>query len=234
LTEEPLQRFSGPTRQMRGFFELLDREPCPESWPGGDRVTYIKDVLGPLKALTQDLADRLTDVRPRLALVPRVGASLGWPRELAPATADCAVRTVRAWDASATPDTSPLLQVTFTGEAVRIGLEADDRGCVAGLRRALLGADEGPRRIAATLLGRGWTLGGPRSPDAEDGAIPPDIRPWLRREPLHVTRSFAWEPWLEEPAFVDEVADGFRELLPLFQLLRLPRPAARAAAIPGP
>jgi hypothetical protein len=219
---------------MRAFFELLDREPCPESWPGGDRVTYVKDVLGPLKALTQDLADRLSDVRPALALEPRIGASLGWPREVAPATADCAVRTVRAWDAGATPDSSPLLQVTFTGDVLRVGLESEDREALARLRRDLLGADEEPRRIAATLLGRGWTPGGPRSPDAEDGAIPPDVRPWLRREPLHVTRSFAWEPWLDEPAFVDEVVDRFRELLPLFRLLQVPHPAPHVAASPRP
>jgi hypothetical protein len=221
-------RFSGLHPAARAFFRALDREPCPTSWPGEDRVAYVAHILGPLKALVGDLSRNLDDVSSIVRLEPRVGASLAWPRNLAPDSADCPVRTVRAWDRAATPATSPLLFVTFSGPAIELGLDAagGDPAASVRVRDALLGPEEEPRADAAALLCAGWTVEGAAAGLEE---LPEDLRPWFAPVPLRVSRRLAWEPWLHEPAFALEVADRFRDLLPLFERMRAPHPAASVA-----
>jgi hypothetical protein len=197
-------------------------------------VTYVAYVLGPLKALVVDLSRHLEDLSPVLSLEPRVGASLAWPREVAPDSADCPVRTVRAWDRDATPATSPLLFVTFAGRAIEVGLDAAgaDPGASARVRDALLDAEEEPRADAARLLGSGWKVAGPPAgagPPPDAGGLPEDLHPWFGPGPLRVSRQLAWEPWLQEPGFALEIADRFRELLPLFETMRSPRASSVVA-----
>ncbi len=217
MEEVPTQRFRGLPPGMRTFYERIDAGSPPASWSGGERVTYVKDVLGTLKSLTRDLRDRLEGTDPPLALEARVGASLA--RSGDPALGDDRpVRTVRAWAAAADPQSSPLLSVTFTAEAIRLSLSAREPEPLAAFRDLLLGPDEAPRADAATLLSRGWSIECADATTAD--SLSPGLEPWCGSGPLEVDRLLAWEPWLEEPAFVDEVADRFREALPVFRHLR--------------
>jgi len=43
-----------------------------------------------------------------------------------------------------------------------------------------------------------------------------------------VSRRLPWEPWLDEPALLQEIADDFRSLLPVFDRMRGAVPAAVA------
>ena len=204
---------------MRTFYERIDAGSPPASWSGGERVTYVKDVLGTLKSLTRDLRDRLEGTDPALALEARVGASLA--RWGDPALQDDRpVQTVRAWAAAADPQASPLLSVTFTAEAIRLSLSAREPGPLAAFRDLLLGPDEEPRADAATLLSRGWSIESAGASATAADSLPADLAPWCGSGPLEVHRLLAWEPWLEEPAFADEVADRFREAMPVFRHLR--------------
>lgn len=239
----PDLRFPGLSPAARAFFHAVDREPCPTAWPGADRVAYVAHVLGPLKALVGDLDRELAGSAPRIKLEPRVGASLAWPREIAPDSADCPVRCIRAWIADEPRTRSPLLTVTFLGRAIEVALDAagGDPGASERVRDALLGPDEGARTLALGLLRRGWQPEGPRGPDlrplpadpdgaaarlpealSADDAIPDDLHPFFEHESLRIVRRLAWEPWLEEPSFAIEVADLFRELLPFLALMEAP------------
>lgn len=222
----PELRFPGLSLAARAFFQAVDREPCPTSWPGADRVAYARHVLGPLKALVGDLHRLLADAAPALSLEARVGASLAWPRHVAPDSADCPVRTLRAWTTDSTPSRSSLLSVNFSGRAIEISLEAagGDPEASRRLRDALLGPDEDARADAASLLCAGWQVDGAdvaevEPPDAED-PLPEHLRPWFAARSVRVFRPVAWEPWIEEPGFALEVADRWRELLPFFEIMR--------------
>jgi hypothetical protein len=251
--EGPDLRFPGLSPATRAFFQAVDREPCPTSWPGADRVAYVAHVLGPLKALVGDLDRELAGSTPRIKLEPRVGASLAWPREVAPDSADCPVRCIRAWIADEPRTRSPLLTVTFLGKAIEVALEAagGDPGASDRVHDAILGPDEEARILALTLLRHGWHPEGPRGPDlrtvpgegertaaamhpeqakplSADDIIPDDLHPYFEHDSVRLVRRLAWEPWLEEPSFALEVADLFRELLPLLALMEAPAPRRAA------
>lgn len=220
-------RFPGLRSAAREFFRALEREPCPSLWPAGDRVTYATYVLGPLKALVVDLAVQLEDATPAVALVPRVGQSLTWVG--VPDTADCPVSTVRAWLADSDPSTSPLLSFSLSSSQLRVSLDcAENANAVPRLRALLLSDDERPRRIALDALARGWDVEGPRLVEADDGSLPEALRPWMRQGHLRITRVLDWEEWLDEPGLAVEVADRFRELLPLMELMRPAREPSAA------
>lgn len=230
-------RFPGLHPAARGFFRELELVPCPSSWPGEDRVAYATYILGPFKALVGDLARRLGDVSDTISLEARVGLSLAWPREVAPESADCPVRTIRAWDRNTRPAVSPLLVVGFSGRDIEIALDAAgaDPAASRQVREALLEPSEDARVEAATLVARGWTVTGPDAGlDGEHGDLPDGIRPWFAHSPLRVSRRLAWEPWLGEPGFVLEVADRFRELLPLFERMRVPHSAPATSLLRHP
>ena len=194
-------RFRGLRAETRSFFEALEREPCPDTMPAGDRATYAAHVLSPLKALVTDLAVLLDDVTPGLGLEARVGASLFWPDGAHDNPEDCPVRQLRIWDAGAGPEESPFLFATFGAPGIDVGLSAESI------------AAPGPSCLAA-LTCAGWETS--------------------RESGLRVERRLTWEAWLDDPAFSRELADRFRELLPLFDELRRPvRRAAGGAAAPG-
>lgn len=180
------RRFRGLPREAQEFFRALEREPCPDTMPGGDRAAYAAHVLSPLKALVTDLREELRDVRPPLGSEARAGASLDWPDGARSDPEDCPVRRIRFWDAARDRDRSPLLYATFTAEHIEIGALG------SGLDRA-----------AAELLaapGGNWNV--------ETGAE------------TRVARRIPWGPWIDEPGLLQELADDFRGLLPVFDRMR--------------
>ncbi|MFN8177159.1 MAG: hypothetical protein U0167_04495 [bacterium] len=220
-------RFRGFPPAARRFFEELDRtrSAAPE------RADYVAWVLSPLKTLTADLAGRLANVQPPLSLVPRIDGSLTG------AGADGAlVRRLRAWDARSLVETSPLLYADLGAAGIDVGAASAgaDPEATARVRRALLQtSDDSLRATCAALLAGGWQVLGEPLPDAEDGSLPDDLRPWLVRRDLRVQRLLPWDAWIDDPELAGEIADRFRELLPLFDAMRAPlpveRPTARAA-----
>jgi hypothetical protein len=95
-----------------------------------------------------------------------------------------------------------VLHATFSAEGIEIGLapalsspESTER-----LRAALTDARDLQATVAA-LTTAGWEVsaGG-----------------WPR-----VSRMLPWEPWIGEPGLSTEIADRFRELLPVFDAVRL-------------
>jgi hypothetical protein len=193
-------RFRGLPLEAERFFEALDREPCPDTMPGDRRAAYAAHVLTPLKALVSDLEWLLADVQPRLGLEARVGASLFWPQGGRAAPDDCPVRRVRAWDAHLGPADSPVLHATFSAGGIELGLEpaAGSAQSTRRLRAAL--TDPGLAPAVLALATSGWDV-------SADG--------WP-----HVVRRLRWEPWIDEPGFARELADRFRELLPVFDEVR--------------
>jgi hypothetical protein len=215
-------RFRGFPPAARRFFEDLDRtrSAAPE------RADYAAWVLSPLKTLTADLASRLADVQPPLALVPRIDGSLA-------GVDGTLVRRLRAWDAHALVEASPLLYADLGAAGLEVGVASAgaDPEATARVRRALLQtSDDSLRATCAALLARGWRVLGERLPDAEDGSLPDDLRPWLVRRDLRVQRLLPWDAWIDDPELGGEIADRFRELLPLFDAMRAPLPAERPLA----
>jgi hypothetical protein len=194
------KRFRGFSPETPRFFETLDADPCPDAWPADARVTYAAHVLSPLKALVTDLEAQLGDVAALVALEARVGGSLSWPKGIPTGPEDCPVRSVRAWARGRDPEESPLLFANFSAGDIEIGLSA------AGSAPAIDSDDEG-RADVVRLLTAGWTV--------EDES-PAGLR---------VTRRAAWGDWLGEPGFATELADRFRELLPLFERMLVAAPA---------
>ncbi len=233
-------RFKGLSRSTRDFFTSLEAAPCPPVWPGGDRVAYAAHVLSPFKALVADLDRLLSYVTPPLGLEPRVGRSLYWSGPLPPCPGDCPVRQIRVWDARRAPEESPALYATFSRSGIEVGLAAagGDPEATRRLTDALR-EEKGSeiRGRADDLLARGWVAEGETADadrgDARDG----DIRPWAWERGLRVYRTLDWNRWIDEPGFVVELADLFRELLPLFDRMREaraapPRRASTAACPP--
>jgi hypothetical protein len=186
-------RFRGLSESSRAFFASLDHGPCPSLGHGAHRIAYAAHVLSPLKAFVADLGRLLSDVLPRLTLEPRVGDSLYWTGNPALPPEKCPVRVVRTWDASRSPDSSPVLSVTFRGSAIEVALDGGSARSAAG---------EGPTvpDEELALAARGWRV-------APSG---------------RVSRELAWDPRLDDPELVSEVADLFRELMPLFRALVSP------------
>jgi hypothetical protein len=216
------RRFRGFPDATRRFLEELARTSAAAT----DRASYAAWVLSPLKTLCADLAAQLGGVTPTLSLVPRVGASLV-------RLDDDVVRRLRAWDSRSPADASPLLYVDLGAAGLDVGAAsagADPEG-TARVRRSLLQAADGSlRATCAALLAGGWRVSGEPLPDAGDGSVPDDLRPWLRRRDLRVHRFLPWDAWTDEPELADEIADRFRELLPLFDVLRAPAIAERSRA----
>lgn len=216
-------RFAGLGADARRFFAELESERPAVI----DRGLYVANVLSPLKALVVDIGIRLAGSRPAISLVPRVGDSLS-PGDPAP------VRRIRGWDAASSADASPLLFVDFRASGIDVGLEAGgaDPAATARVRRALvMPGDSGLRSMCAALVAVGWRVDGERLPDGEDGSLPADLRPWLRHRELRVRRPLAWEDWQDEPGLAVEIADRFRELLPLLDAMRDPAPRRSAANV---
>jgi hypothetical protein len=193
-------RFRGLPREAKEFFEALDLEPCPDTMPGDRRAAYAAHVLAPLKALVSDLDAMLADVEPRLGLEARVGASLFWPDGARAAPDDCPVRRVRAWDARLGPAESPVLHATFSAQGIELGLEPAPGSADSTRRVRAALSDPGLAADVSGLSASGWDV-------SADG--------WPR-----VCRRLRWEPWIDEPGLAHEVADRFRELLPLFDEVR--------------
>lgn len=208
------QRFRGLPREAREFFRALEREPCPDTMPGGDRAAYAAHVLSPLKALVTDLRGLLADVRPPLGSEARAGAGLDWPDGARSNPEDCPVRRIRFWDAGQDRDRSPILYVTFTANHLEVG--ASGAGLEASEAAALAGE-----------LGGEWSVGPGDSDSEESGSAgPADAAGTIR-----VSRRIPWEPWIDEPALLQELADDFRALLPVFDRMR--GVAGRPVAVPG-
>lgn len=208
------QRFRGFPRATRQFFEELARSSAASS----DRASYAAWVLSPLKTLCADLAALLADVRPTLSFVARVDGSL------ARLDGDF-VRRLRSWDAGSTVDASPLLYADLGADGVEVGAASAgaDPQATARVRRSLLqGFDGSLRASCAALLAHGWQVSGETLPDAGDGSVPEDLRAWLRGRDLRVHRVLPWDTWIDSPDLALEVADRFRELLPIFDVMRAP------------
>ncbi|NNE43042.1 MAG: hypothetical protein HKN12_02440 [Gemmatimonadetes bacterium] len=197
-------RFRGLPREAAEFFRALEQEPCPDTMPGNDRAAYAAHVLSPLKALVSDLKVRLADVTPRLGLEARVGASLSWPEGNESKTEDCPVRRLRIWDAARSPDASPVLHATFHARGIEVGLEGGADLTVERFRERL-GHVAGVTETVDALARDGWILA------FGDG--------------LRTSRILPWEDWIDEPGFLDELIDHFRQLLPLFDAIRRPQSA---------
>ena len=143
---------------------------------------------------------------------------------------------VRGCASGAAPETSPWLLVDATARGMEVGVAAagGDPEATARVRRALLGrTDPSLRESCARLLAAGWhTRGAPLS-DLGDGSLPEALRPWLVRRGLRVWMDLSWTDWLGEPGLAAEVADRWREVLPLFDVMRtgepVPRDATRSA-----
>jgi hypothetical protein len=202
-------RFRGFSEETARFFEELDRNPRPDAWPASARVAYAAHVLTPLKALVADLEESLGDVAEVVAFEARVGASLAGFDE-------GAVRRVRGWARGRDPERSPLLYAGLSTAGIELGLAAEgaDPAASRQLLRSLA-ADEEMRSVASALLARGWAVAG--DVRARDGKLPAALRPWGWERGLRVTRVEPWHAWLDEPAFAQELADRFRELLPPFE-----------------
>jgi hypothetical protein len=218
-------RFRGFPRAARRFFEELERtrSAAPE------RADYAAWVLSPLKTLTSDLAVRLAHVQPPLSLVPRIDGSLT-------GVEGTLVRRLRAWDAQTPVEKSPLLYADLGAASIEVGCASAgaDPDATARVRRTILQSADGALRAAcAGLLARGWRVQGESLPDAQDGSLPEDLRSWLVRRDLRVSRLLPWESWTDDPELAGEIADRFLELLPLFDVMRAPqiaeRPLARSA-----
>jgi hypothetical protein len=117
-------RFRGFSADTPRFLRSLESDPCPSEWPGGERVAYLTHVLSPLKALVHDLQELLADVRPKLGLEARVGASLHWTLGSRSVSGDCPVRRIRVWDALVPADESPELFAALSSDAIELGLDA--------------------------------------------------------------------------------------------------------------
>lgn len=220
------QRFRGFPPATRRFLEDLARSTASST----DRASYAAWVLSPLKTLSADLAVLLADVRPPLSFVARVDGSLA-------RTDGDLVRRLRAWDARSPVEASPLLYADLGAQGVEVGAASagGDPDATARVRRSVLQSSDGSLRgVCAGLLVRGWRVSGEPLPDAGDGSVPEDLRGWLRRRDLRVHLLLPWDGWIDEPGLAGEIADRFRELLPLFDVMRAPvteRPRARPAEV---
>ena len=209
-------RFRGFPPDTRQF--LADQADTPPSrWTGAERASYAASVLAPLKDLCGDVAQRFSGVTPPLAAEARVGGSL--------VAADDAIVSpvcrIRLWDAAAGPDRSPFLFIELRRDGVEIGVVDPDPWTqgTARLRRALL-PDRALREHVSALPASGWTVHGIPLADADDGAVPEDLRPWMLRDDLRVSLALPWEEWTAEPGLTDEIVDRLREVLPLFDAMR--------------
>lgn len=199
-------RFRGLPPEAAEFFRALEAEPCPNTMPGNDRAAYLRHVLSPLKALVSDLKNRLADVTPALGLEARVGASLSWPDGNDEKTDDCPVRRIRIWDAARTADSFPVLHATFHARGIEVGLEG--------------GRDLTPERFRSRMTDA------PAVYDLVDSLAAGE---WILAfgDGLRTSQILSWEDWTDEPGFVDELSDLFRQLLPLFDAIRAPQSSAK-------
>lgn len=212
----PSARFRGFPPDTRQF--LADHADTPPSrWTGAERASYAASVLAPLKDLCVDLGERFSAVTPPVAAEARVGGSL----IAADDAIDSPVRRIRLWDAAAGPDRSPFLFVELHLDGVEIGVVDPDPWTqgTARLRSALL-PDRPLRAHVSALPASGWTVEGVPLADADDGAVPEDLRPWMLRGELRVSLALPWEEWTGEPGLADEIVDRLREVLPLFDAMR--------------
>lgn len=228
-------RFRGFPPEAARFFEALDRQPCPDTMPGGDRLAYAAHVLGPMKDLVSDLESLLSDVSPRLGSEARVGASLYWPDGDHRDPEDCPVREIRIWDAAQPASRSPVLFADFSTHGLEAGVAAaggDPDATLRVVREVLDPRGDGLRQEALALPARGWSIAGRPSEDRDPADLPAELRPWSLRNGLRISRHLPWEAWIDEPGLVTELADRFRELLPFFDVMRR-SPAPSAAPRPA-
>lgn len=229
-------RFRGLPGEAARFFEALDRQPCPDTMPGGDRLAYAAHVLGPLKGMVGDLESLLADVTPRLGSEARVGASLYWPDGDHRNPEDCPVRQIRIWDASREASRSPVFFADFSARGIDAGMAAaggDPDATIRVVDALLHPGSEELRQVALALPARGWVISGRPAEHPDPASFPTELRPWVLRSGLRIHRHLPWEAWIDEPGLVTELADRFRELLPFFDRMRhapapsAPPPAAR-------
>lgn len=146
--------------------------------------------------------------------------------------ADRGAIAVSAWPIGADPGSSPHLFVDAGAFGLRVGVATGggDPEATARVRRALLGRDDPSlRESCARLLGAGWRVGGAALPDAADGSLPDAVRPWLVRRGLRAHRLVEWTGWIGEPALAQEIADLWRDVLPVLDVMRTPDAAAPRA-----
>lgn len=133
--------------------------------------------------------------------------------------------------AAAGPGPSLHVRLDAAGLHAGVTATAGDPEATARVRRALLGtSDASLRETCVRLLSAGWRPRGVPLPDADDGSLPEALRPWLVRRGLHAERDLPWAGRLLEPALAEEIADLWREVLPLLDAMGAPdtAPAARA------
>jgi uncharacterized protein (DUF2461 family) len=222
-------RFRGFSKDTRRFLRSLEFDPCPSEWPGGERVAYLAHVLTPLKALVHDLQTLLADVKPKLGLEARVGASLHWTLGSRSVSGDCPVRRVRVWDAQVPANESPEFFAALSSEAIELGANSagGDPEATARVREALL-REGAAAREAVRLLSSGWEIGGEPYEGEAPADLPAALREWLRKRDLRISRTLRWENWFQEPGLAIEIAERFRELLPLFDVMRDATPSRQA------
>lgn len=202
MTGSSARRFQGLGDAVRRHVEAR----AAGSGHDGD----ARDAAASLTALAAALTTLLADVRPRLAFALRRGATEAPPalgsREEGPDAGD-----------------APRLFVELHARGLELGLAGGDREATARIRRSLLGeADGALRATCAALLSSGWTPSGEALADGDDGSLPDDLRPWLRRRGLRVTRTLSWEASIGNASLAVEIADRFRDLLPLLDAMRAP------------
>jgi hypothetical protein len=132
---------------------------------------------------------------------------------------------LRGGVSDAAPESSPWLLVDATARGMEVGLAAagGDPEATARVRRALLGrTDPTLRETCVRLSAAGWRTSGEPLADLSDGSLPESLRPWLVRRGLRVWRDLPWADWLGEPGLAGEIADRWREILPLFEVMRTP------------
>ena len=221
-------RFRGFALETRNFLRDHGATP-PHQWTGGIRDDYAHLVLAPLKDLCIDVAAGLQRVEPNVMFEARVGGSLhSEESEFAPP-----VHRLRFWDRTSGREASPELFVELKPTHLEIGVfDATSPLGSTRLRRALL-PDPALRAHVAGLPGSGWEISGEPLGDADDGAVPTELRPWMVGRDLRVALRLDWDEWADEPGLAVEIVDRLREVMPLFAAMREEEEVARAASTNG-
>jgi hypothetical protein len=182
----------------------------------------LTHVLTPLKALVHDLQGLLSDVRPKLGLEARVGGSLHWTLGSRSVSGDCPIRRIRIWDGQVPADQSPELFAALSTEAIEIGVGSagGDPDATSRVREALMRPESTTAREGVRLLSSGWEIRGETYEGEIPANLPAALREWLRERDLRVSRTLRWEDWFHEPGLTVEIAERFRELLPVFDVMR--------------